>query len=1080
MDASLRSQIQAIRYTLPKWLKQHQIDTSITVILAIGFSIVSYLNAQQIPDPVITDLYAQDVWFGSDIPTVFGNMTSIQSDNGRNNKHPLFPLIFFPIVFGLGKIFNLDPVAAARLVTALIAGIWLGALYVLFRLMRCPRLDASIFSLLGGVSSAAVFWFVVPESFSSGSLSLLLPLILLPLAEIQKVSPVWYVLLSGFSLSITITNWMSGLLTTIVSFRPKKAAQITILTFAIVNVLWILQRIVFTNAGFPFSPKTFIGEKKFISGPESNSVLSAISSFFYQTIVMPAIEFEKSLNRPDWVTLTTNTLTPGSGGIWGTVAVISWTGLLIIGIWSFFTTKKQSKLRIVLGLIIVGQLLLHSIYGASETFIYSLHFAPLLLILVAFSSLSRLRIVALVLAGLVVVSAGINNRSQFDRAIATLQTYGTPQQQVEQQMRLRPGDPWLRNVGHIVMGTPGSRAEDKAYYEPGGSFSPVAGSFGVSIWMVDKNGNLKATSDNIPLDKIKQQFTNLSDQQTPGVFSTTDFYQAYWSTTKPGTWQLTLKTPANSPTRPVLVIRSVGPAGGAINSLKWDNQTLLVNNRWSVKLNRTPVKVNLGSETSPGWTTQSSTVKQWEDERGWGYARLELAPGDTSIELANFTPVLTNPNVAKVSSNLALNLPDRRFVETINAQVAHLTMGLVGNRTTPGDPLNYPLPGFQDGAYQMVALTRAGQLDLARQLVSYFAETDFVDGIQFKANVPALGIWALTAVAEQVNQPEYDRFLWPHIQRKAELIMNMLTTNRPGYPVVESSKAPFSENPDFLKTDLVAGKMFNQPDLITLDLSASMMSYRALLDGANLADRVDQPAFAKRWRSEAAKLQAAWGKAFEFVFSEIPETYTTSLWPSGIGSSNREVLTQQLEQRWNESHDDRGSLSQPVVTPSLNLAETHQWLFLGKSDRVWNNLQWFWQNQASPGLYTWWGEHNAIGELPKSFSQWRHYRGWINSPNVTPHYGAAAQMLLLQLNMLAYVEPSNIEPTLVIGAGIPKTWLNQPISVKGLQVGGNTVNWTWDGQQINVEMKGRKMNVQLGSAFPANTAVNLIVPQKTS
>lgn len=1079
MDASINFRVQTIRDTIPKWLKKHQIDISIALILAIGFTIVSYLNAQKIPNAIITDFYAQDVWFGSDIPTVFGNMTSIASDNGRNNKHPLFPLIFFPLVFGLGKILNLDSVTAARLVTALIAGAWIAALYVLFRLMRLPRLDSSIFSLLGAVSSAAVFWFVVPESFSSGSLSLLLPLILLPLAEIQKVSPIWYIVLSAFSVSITITNWMSGLLATIVSFRPKKAAQITLIAFAIVNVLWILQRLVFTNAGFPFAPKTFIGEKKFISAPESDSVLSAISSFFYQTIVMPAIEIKNSPIRPDWIKLATNTLTPGSGGIWGTVAAISWTILLIIGIWGLFTTKQQPKLRIALGLIIIGQLLIHSVYGARETFIYSLHFAPLLLVLAAFSSLTRLRLVALVLAGLVVISAGINNRSQFDRVTATLQNYGTPQQQVQQQMQLRPQDPWLRNAGHIVLGTPGSRAENKAYYEPGGSFSPIAGSFGVSIWMVDKNGNLTATSDNIPLDRIKQQFTDISDRQTPGIFTTTEYYQAYWSTTKPGTWQLNLKTPANSETRPVLVIRSVGPAGGKINSLNWDGQRLLINNRWSVKLSRTPAKVHLGSESAKDWISQSSTLKEWKDPQGWGYARLELSTGDTSIELANFTPGLTNLNAPKTLSDMVMELPDKRFVKTINAQVAHLMMGIVGNRTTPGDPLNYPLPRFRDGAYQIVALARAGQVDVARQLSSYFAETDFLDGIQLKADVPALGIWALAAVAQQLNQPDYDRFLWPHIQRKAELIMDMLTSNRPGYPIVDDSKAPFSERPDFLEKELVAGKMDNQPDLITLDPAASMMSYRALLDGASFADRVGQSAIGKIWRSEATKLQAAWGKEFKYVFSRIPETYTTSFWPSGIGFSNREALAPELERRWNESHDADGSLRQPVV-PSLNLAETHQWLFMGERDRVWNNLQWFWQNQASPGLYTWWGDNNQIGELPKSFSQWQRYRGWINPPHDTPHYGTAAQMLLLQLNMLTYIDDSQSEPTLVIGAGIPQTWLNQSMSVKGLKIGGNTVNWIWDGKQMNVQMEGKTMKVKLGSAFPANTPINLNATQKTS
>ncbi|HEY9653847.1 MAG TPA: hypothetical protein V6C95_24505, partial [Coleofasciculaceae cyanobacterium] len=281
-----------------------------------------------------------------------------------------------------------------------------------------------------------------------------------------------------------------------------------------------------------------------------------------------------------------------------------------------------------------------------------------------------------------------------------------------------------------------------------------------------------------------------------------------------------------------------------------------------------------------------------------------------------------------------------------------------------------------------------------------------------------------------------------------------------------------------LRMNLVAGQMDNEPGLITLDPSASIMSYRALLDAATLAERVGQPVIAKGWRSEAATLQTAWDKAFEFVFSQAPETYTSSLWPSGIVTASHQGLTQGLERRWNESHEANGALRQPV-TPYLNLAETHQWLFLGESDRVWKTLEWFWQHQASPGLYTWWGDNNKVGDVPKSLSQWQRYRGWINPPHVTPHYWSAAQMLLLQLDMLTYIDRSKSEPTLVIGAGIPKTWVNQPMSVKGLQIGGNSVNWTWDGKQMNVQMEGSKMNVQLGSAFPSNTPVNVVMSQKT-
>lgn len=1079
MDKSIVFRFQSIRYTVAKWLNQHRIDTSIALILAIGFTVVTYLSAQKIPDPILTDFYAQDVWFGSDIPTVFGNITSLQSDFGRNNKHPLFPLIVFPLVYGLGKILHLDPVSAARLVTALVGGVWIGSLYVLFRLMR-PRWDATIFSLLGAVSAAATFWFVVSESFSFGSLSMVLGLVLVAVAQHLRLSPVWYVAVSAFTVSITITNWMVGLLATFVSFRWKKALQITGITFLIVNLLWIIQRTIFRNSGYPFSLKTFIGEKKFITAPESDSVLGAIASFAYKTIVMPAIQLSDSAIRPEWPKLTANPLALGSGGFWGIIAVLSWTALLALGIWGFFSTKQHPKLRIVLGLTILGQLLIHSIYGTAETFIYSLHFAPLLVTLAAFSTLTRLRWVGLALAGLLVVSAGINNRGQFNQLTAALQTYGTPQQQVQSQMRTRPSDPWLRNAGHIVLATPGSRAEEKAYYEPGGSFSPVAGSFGVSIWMVDKDGTLKATSDSIPLDKIQQQFTDLSRKQPQGILAKTEYYQAAWSQTKPGTWQLTLNTPANSTTRPVLVIRSVGPAGGAIKSLNWDGKRLLINDRWTVKPSATPVKVHLGSETAPGWVKESSTSTEWKDQRGWGYARLELTAGQTwNIELANFTPAPTNLNQAKISSDLVLELPDSQFAESLNAQVAHLMMGLVGNRTRPGDPLNYSLPFLREGAYQMVALARAGQLDLAKQLSSYFAETDLINGIHPEAEIPALGIWALTAVAKQLNQPEYDRWLWSHVQRKAELIVDMLSTNKPGYPVVKSSQAPFSEYPDFVRMDLIVGKMDNVPGLITIDPSASIMSYRALLDAAALAARVNQPGAAKRWRSEAERLQRAWNKAFERTFAENPATYTRSLWPSGIAAGNRPALTQGLERRWNQAHDGNGALRQPVV-PHLNLAETHQWLLLGKSDRVWNHLKWFWQHQASPGLYTWWTDNPKPGDVPRSFSQWQWFRGWVNPPHVTPHYWTSAEMLLLQLDMLTYSEPSASEPTLVIGSGIPKTWLNRSMRVKGLQIDGNLVNWAWDGKQITVQIRGKKMNVKLGSAFPANTPVTVTMVQEAA
>lgn len=1073
--------LKSIRFSLSKHLQPYRMDILIALILAIASGTTAFLSAQTVPTPLLTDFYAQDAWFGSDLPTVFGNITSFKSDLGRNNKHPLFPILIFPLIFGTSKLLHLDSVTATRLVLALTAAVWMAALYSLFRLMSCQRLDAILFSLVGGVSAAMMFWFVVPDSFPFASLTILLGLVFVVLTQLRTFSPVWYVAVGVMTVSITITNWMVGLLVTIVNYRWKKAAQITVLTLLVTTGLWIAQRVLFTNTGFPFQPKTFIGEKKFMTGAEHSSVLSALSSFVYQTIVMPAVQFTDSVSRPGWPTLEVNPLLPASGSLWGMVAAFAWTSLLVVGIWGFWTTKTNPKFRIVLGLTILGQLLIHSVYGTQETFLYSSHFAPLLLSVAAFSSLTRLRWLGLGLACVVVVSAGINNRSLFNQVVVGLLDYGTPRQQVQAQMQVRPADYWARSEGHIVLGTPGSEAEEKAYYEPGGSFSPRVGSFGVAIWMVDRDGRVKTTSDSVPLNQIQQKLTDGGSQGISGVMAKTDVYQASWSAVKPDVWQLNLSVPANSPHQPALVVRSVGPAGGEIKTLNWDGKQLLINDRWVIRNLPTQVKVYLGSERSPNWVRQQSPASQWQDEKGWGYARLLLGAGTVS----NLVIEDLKPDVKQVGKpdgmafrsallNPALNLPNAQFTESFNAQIAHLKMGIVGNQTRPGDPIDYSLPRFRDGAYAVVALARSGQLDLARQLAPYFAATDFLNGIQPEADIPALGIWVLTTIADQVNQSDYDQSIWQDVRRKAELVVNMQTSNRPGYPVIERSRFPFSEHPDFLDQELVAGKMAASPGLIGLDATANLMSYRALLEAASLADRLKQPTISSRWRSQASELQTAWQQVFDQHFAGIDATYTNGIWPSGIAAGNQSRFLQGLETRWQEAHDERGNLRRPPEETNFNLAEAHQWLLLNRVDRVWSTLKWFWEHQASPGLYTWWGNHDGEN-TPASLSQWYRFRGWVNPPHVTPYYWTAAEMLLLQLDMLAYVDQTTETPTLVIGAGIPREWMSQPMNVKGLLVKGNLVNWAWDGKQMTVQLRGKKMNVKLGESFPKNALLNSVV-----
>ena len=105
---------------------------------------------------------------------------------------------------------------------------------------------------------------------------------------------------------------------------------------------------------------------------------------------------------------------------------------------------------------------------------------------------------------------------------------------VKQAINQRPNDPWPRGQGHVVLALPGSQQPEKGYHEPGGSYSPAVGSFGVSIWVRDSTGHLKATSDTLPLKQIHQRFCWPDPRGVPAIATTTPYYQATWSCCAPG------------------------------------------------------------------------------------------------------------------------------------------------------------------------------------------------------------------------------------------------------------------------------------------------------------------------------------------------------------------------------------------------------------------------------------------------------------------------------------------------------------------------------------------------------------------
>jgi len=646
----------------------------------------------------------------------------------------------------------------------------------------------------------------------------------------------------------------------------------------------------------------------------------------------------------------------------------------------------------------------------------------------------------------------------------------TQRQIVLEAKQRRPNDWWPRGDGHVVLGTPGEPTRQKGYHEPGGSFSPSPGSFGVAFWVLDPAGKVIATSDSIPMDQIEQHFVWDPDKRVPSLATATPFYRCVWSVVKSGQWQLTVQGIPKGMSVHV-VIRSVGPAGGPLENLSWDGAQLLLNRRWVVQGTPAPVTVSVGSEEGTAWTQAPAAKTSHADPDGWGYARLTLASAPVhTFTLRDTVPQFKSPLAFdRVQSTLEMDLPDKRFVTSLNAQAAHLMMGFEGNQTRPGEPVNYPLAWERDGAYGVVAMARCGQLDVARELGVYFAENDYFGGFGAEGDAPGSAIGALVDVASILNDADFSKWLWPHVERKAALIYEMLSatqriTKEWIGPIVPSCVT----NPlipvicDATRNGLIAGTMDHHFPILYINA----ISYRGLRQAAKLATRLGKHAEAKRFLETAAVLQRGWQGGFLTDEAKNERTYMSSLWPSWVAAKDPAPFREKLETRWQTTKDAAGApLKRPLWT-YFNAGEAHQWLFLDEPDRVWQTLAYFWATDCSPGLYAYWegnGEENA-------FRQWENIRGWLTPRYVTPHYWTAAEMLLLQLDMLAYVSEFGEEPVLVIGAGVPAAWLKHPMHVQGLPTSLGSVGWTYKDNTVTVDVAGsEKCAVRLGIGFGKDT-----------
>jgi hypothetical protein len=197
-----------------------------------------------------------------------------------------------------------------------------------------PRVPTVVFAALYLLSAAFIDWYAVIELNSVAGVTIVLAL--LALASGRTISPLWWLLISAGTLSITVTNWSVGLAATLVRWPPKRFAEISAAALALIVLLSSAQYFLFSNASLFFLPRSVVDETQWTqiaqqrNGGDAWEPLESLRSLLITTVVAPTPYIE--IQSGDKV--VTNQQTPWSDNIWGGIAAsLAWIALLCCGIW---------------------------------------------------------------------------------------------------------------------------------------------------------------------------------------------------------------------------------------------------------------------------------------------------------------------------------------------------------------------------------------------------------------------------------------------------------------------------------------------------------------------------------------------------------------------------------------------------------------------------------------------------------------------------------------------------------------------------------------------------------------------------
>lgn len=330
--------------------------------------------------------------FDSDTARVIGDATIINTEHYRLSVHPLFVLFTQPIVFLIqGIVLNKN--IAISILSALVSG--LSTLYIykiLNKINKDNKKNNIIISLIYLFSFSNMIFTAGIETYNFAALFLIMMWYYF-ISKKEEYNKYSYIILVAFGISsfaFTITNCIAFLILLFILLISKKVKLkniiiIGLVTLASVVSLNVFQKVIWNNTpliwktnaveegnGFSEKKLSLTSFKNLISGDYFNSMIS--SNVYVKT------SYGIKYNGQNYIINFEKTSIPN-------LIVLTLFYMLTI-VYLIRNFKKNKYINIGLLLSLAFNSVLHLFYGNNGTFLYSLHFIYLIVLLFGINFIS--------------------------------------------------------------------------------------------------------------------------------------------------------------------------------------------------------------------------------------------------------------------------------------------------------------------------------------------------------------------------------------------------------------------------------------------------------------------------------------------------------------------------------------------------------------------------------------------------------------------------------------------------------------------------------------------------------------------